>query len=78
MIDAPHLKTDRPATSGRAKRELTIQQRRLYQPNERRHEHQGRCWAHPIRFCTTAGQVGGYTGAAALLDRLRLAEWFPA
>ncbi len=32
----------------------------------------------PIRFLMTAGQVSGYTGAAALLDSLPPAEWLLA
>lgn len=32
----------------------------------------------PIRFFMTAGQVSGYTGAAALLDSLPKAQWMLA
>jgi transposase len=30
---------------------------------------------HPLSFFMTAGQVGDYTGAAALLDDLPKAQW---
>jgi transposase len=34
--------------------------------------------SRPVRLFITAGQVSDYTGAAALMNGLPEAEWFPA
>lgn len=35
-------------------------------------------YARPLSFFITAGQIRDYTGAVALLDELRKAQWMPA
>ncbi|WP_408860550.1 MULTISPECIES: IS5 family transposase [Asaia] len=79
MIDATYLKVHRTASSlrpkkgdpghliGRTKGGMNTKLHAVTDQNGR-----------PLSFFMTAGQISGYTGAAALLDSLPMAQWMLA
>jgi hypothetical protein len=71
MIDATYLKTH-PTTSACG---LKSRPGAADRPYQRRYKHQVAHRQRCRHFSMTAGQVGNYTGATALLDDLPKAQW---